>query len=78
MSNISSSLVGALYNWQLIRLAGENGVAAYGALMYVQFIFVAIFIGYSVGSAPIVSYHYGAGNTDEVRNVLRKSLRLMG
>ena len=62
MSNISSSLVSILYNYQLIRLAGENGVAVYGVLMYVQFIFVAIFIGYSIGTAPIIGYHYGAAN----------------
>ena len=60
MSNISSSLVSMVYNLQLLRLAGEDGVSAYGVLMYVQFIFISIYIGYSIGCAPVVSYHYGA------------------
>ncbi len=77
MSNISGPLVSMLYNFQLMRLAGENGVAAYGVLMYVGFIFVAIFIGYTIGTAPIISYHYGADNMGEVRGVLKKSLTVM-
>lgn len=76
MTNISSSLVSMLYNFQLIRFAGENGVAAYGVVMYVQFIFMAVFIGYTIGTGPIVSYHYGAGNEKELKNMLRKSLFL--
>ncbi len=78
MSNISMSLVSMLYNFRLIEYAGENGVAAYGVLMYIQFIFVAIFIGYAMGSAPIVSYHYGAGNDIELKNMFKKSVILMG
>lgn len=78
VSSITSSLVGILYNFQLLKYAGENGVASYGVLMYVQFIFAAVFIGYSMGSAPIVSYHYGAGNHGELQNLLRKSVILMG
>jgi len=77
MSNISGSLVSMLYNFQLLRFAGENGVAAYGVLMYIQFIFIAIFIGYTIGTAPIVGYHYGAGNFAELKNMLRKSILLM-
>ena len=73
MSNISSSVVNILYNFQLMRLAGEDGVAAYGAVMYVSFIFAAIFIGYAIGSAPVVSYHYGAGHAEELHSLLRKS-----
>lgn len=76
MSNISSSLVAMLYNTQLLRYAGENGVAAYGVLMYVQLIFIAVFIGYAIGTAPIISYHYGAKNYQELKNLLSKSLRL--
>ena len=76
MSNISGSLVNILYNFQLIRLAGEDGVAAYGAIMYVSFIFAAVFIGYSIGSAPVVSYHYGAGHGSELHSLLVKSLLL--
>lgn len=76
MSNISGSLVNILYNFQLIRLAGEDGVAAYGAIMYVSFIFAAVFIGYSIGSAPVVSYHYGAGHGGELHSLLVKSLLL--
>lgn len=78
MSNISSSLVSILYNFQLLRYVGEDGVSAYGVLMYVQFIFVAIFIGYAIGSGPIVSYHFGAGNHRELKNMLGKSSLLMG
>ena len=77
MSNISSSLVGMLYNFQLMRLIGEDGVSAYGVLMYVQFIFVAIFIGYSIGSAPVVSFHFGAQNHGELKSLLRKSVLLI-
>lgn len=77
MSSISSSVVGALYNFQLMRIAGKVGVAAYGVLMYVQFIFLAIFIGYSIGMSPIVSYHYGSGNKKELKNLLLKGLCFM-
>lgn len=73
MSNISGSIVAMLYNFQLLRLAGEDGVAAYGAIMYVNFIFLAIFIGYAIGSAPVVSYHYGAGHSEELHSLLVKS-----
>ena len=78
MSNISSSVVSMLYNFQLMRLAGENGVSAYGVLMYVQFIFISIYIGYSIGCAPVVSYHFGAQNHGELKNLLGKSVLLMG
>lgn len=77
VSNLSMSLVGMLYNLQLMRFAGENGVAAYGVIMYVNFIFIGIFVGFSVGSAPIVSYHFGAGSTDELKNLRRKSIVFM-
>ena len=78
MTNLSSSVVNSLYNLQLMSIAGENGVAAYGSIMYANFIFIAIFIGYSIGSAPIVSYHYGAGNHNELKNMFKKSLSLIG
>lgn len=77
MSNISASVVGMLYNFQLMKYAGENGIAAYGVVMYTQMIFFAVYIGYAVGTSPIVSYHYGAGNHGEMRSLLRKSLLLM-
>lgn len=77
MSNISMSIVGMLYNTQLMKYAGENGVAAYGTIMYVNFIFVAIFVGYATGVAPVVSYHYGAGNTKELNGLLKKSISLI-
>lgn len=77
MSNISSSVVGMLYNFQLMKYAGENGIAAYGVVMYTQMIFFAIYIGYAVGTSPIMSYHYGAGNHGEMRSLLRKSLILV-
>ena len=78
MSNISMSLVSMLYNVQLIKYAGEDGVAAYGVLMYVNMIFLAAFIGYSIGTAPVIGYHYGAGNHEELGSLLRKSLLLIG
>ncbi len=77
MSNISSSIVTILYNFQLLRFAGEDGVAAYGTIMYVNFIFIAIFIGFVIGSAPIVSFHYGAGNTDELKSLRKKSVNIV-
>lgn len=77
MSNISASLVSMLYNFQLLRFAGENGVATYGVLMYMQFVFNAMFIGYTIGTSPIVSYNYGAGNHKEMKNMLRKGLLIM-
>ena len=77
MSNISSSIVSMAYNFQLLRYLGEDGVSAYGVLMYVQFIFIAIDIGYSIGCAPIVGFHYGAQNHAELKNMLKMSTRLM-
>lgn len=78
MSNISMSVVSMLYNVQLLKYAGEDGVAAYGVLMYVSLVFQAVFIGYSVGTAPVVSYHYGAGGTEELKGLRRKSMVLIG
>ena len=77
MTNLSSSVVSALYNLQLLRLVGEDGVAAYGVIMYANFVFAAIFLGYSIGMTPVVGYHYGADNTGELKNLLKKSLVLM-
>lgn len=77
MSNVSMSLVGMLYNFQLIKYAGDDGIAAYGVMMYVSMIFSAIFIGYSIGSAPVISYHHGARNYDELHGLLRRSLVLI-
>lgn len=74
MSNISSSVISMLYNVQLLRYAGEDGVAAYGVLMYVNFIFLASYIGFSVGTSPVIGYHYGAGNYGELKSLLKKSL----
>lgn len=77
MSNLSMSLVGMLYNVQLMKYAGEDGVAAYGVLMYVCFIFIAVFIGYSIGVAPVIGYHLGANNHDELKSLLKKSVLLL-
>ncbi len=76
MTNISMSVVNMLYNYRLLKMAGEDGLAAYGVIMYVSFVFIAVFIGYSIGSAPIVGFHYGAGNHGELKSLLRKSLIL--
>lgn len=78
MSNISMSLVGMLYNMQLMTYAGEDGIAAYGVMMYVSMIFCAAFIGYSVGTAPIVGYNFGAENHRELNGLLRKSTVIIG
>ncbi len=78
MTNISMSVVGMLYNVQLIKFAGEDGVAAYGVLMYINMIFLAAFLGYSIGTAPVISYHYGAGNHAELKSLLQKSLVIIG
>ncbi|MDE6665035.1 MAG: MATE family efflux transporter [Ruminococcus sp.] len=77
MTNISMSVVNMLYNGQLMKYAGQDGVAAYGVIMYVSFIFVSIFIGFSIGSAPIVSFNYGAKNSDELKNILGKSISVI-
>lgn len=77
MSSISGSVVSMLYNAQLLRYAGEDGVAAYGVLMYVSLVFQAVFIGYSVGTAPVIGYHYGAQNHEELQNLRRRSLAVI-
>lgn len=74
MTNISMSLVNILYNFQLMKFAGQDGIAAYGVIMYAGFIFAAVFIGYSIGCAPVIGYHYGARNHAELKNLFRKSL----
>ena len=77
MSNISLSIVSMIYNFQLLKYIGEDGISAYGVLMYVQFVFIAIDIGYSIGCAPIVGFHFGAQNHTELKNMLGKSVKLM-
>ena len=77
MTNVAMSLVAMLYNMQLMKYAGENGIAAYGVMMYVSMIFAGVFIGYAVGTAPIVSYHFGAQNHAELKNLLKKSLTVI-
>ena len=78
LNNISMSLVGMLYNVQLLKYAGEDGVAAYGVIMYVSFMFISMFIGYSIGSSPVIGYHYGAKNKEELKNLLKKSAVIVG
>ena len=78
MSNLSASLIGILYNLQLMRMVGELGVAAYSVMMYVDFAFAAVFLGFSMGSGPIISFHYGAGNEGELRSLFRKSVIVIG
>lgn len=77
MSNISMSIVSMLYNVQLLKYAGEDGIAAYGVLMYVNLIFLAAFLGYSVGTAPVIAYHYGAQNHTELKSLLKKSMTIL-
>lgn len=78
LSNVSMSLVSMIYNFKLIEYAGENGVAAYGVMMYVNFVFLSMYIGYSVGTAPIIGYKFGARDNDQLKDILRKSLVIMG
>ena len=78
MSNISMPLVSILYNVQLLDYAGENGVAAYGTMMYVNMLFLALFFGFTMGSAPVVSFHFGAKNHRELRNLKQKGLSIVG
>lgn len=78
MSNIAMNVVGMLYNIQLMKYAGENGVAAYGVMMYISMIFSAAFMGYSIGTAPVIGYHYGAQNDEELKGLLKKSLIMLG
>lgn len=77
VTNLSMSLVNILFNMQLMKYAGTNGVSAYGIIMYVGFLFVGTYLGYSVGVAPIISYHYGAENTDELKNIFKKSQKIL-
>lgn len=77
VTNMSMSLVNILYNMQLMKYIGTNGVVAYGIIMYVGFIFVGTYMGYAVGSAPVISYHYGAGNKDELKNLFKRSLTII-
>ena len=78
LTNLSMSLVTILYNMQLMKYAGSDGVVAYGIIMYVSFIFVGTYLGYSIGTAPIIGYHYGAGNKAELKCLLKRSLILIG
>lgn len=78
LTNLSTSLVNMLYNLQLMKIAGENGLAAYGVIMYIYFIFASIFIGYSIGGSPVISYHYGAGHRKELKNLFKMSLSIIG
>ena len=78
VTNLSMSLINILFNMQLMKFAGANGVSAYGIIMYVGFLFVGTYMGYSVGTAPIIGYHYGAGNKEELKSLLSKSLKLLG
>ena len=77
MSNLSMSLVSMLYNLQLMAYAGENGIAAYGVIMYVNFVFLSVFIGFAIGSAPIIGYNHGADNREELKNIFRKSMVIL-
>ncbi len=78
VTNLSMSLVNILFNAQLMELEGQNGVSAYGIIMYIGFLFVGVYVGYSVGTAPIIGYHYGAENKEELKSLLNKSLKFLG
>lgn len=76
MSSISSSVVSIIYNFQLMKYIGENGVSTFGVMMYVQFIFIAIFVGYAIGCAPVIGFNYGAQNRYELNNMLKRAFAL--
>ena len=78
VNHISMSIVGVLFNMQLLKYAGVDGVAAYGVIMYVNMIFISVYLGYAVGVAPIISYHFGAKNSNELKGLLKKSVVIMG
>lgn len=78
MTNISSNIVNILFNYQLMQFAGEDGVSAYGVIIYCNFVFTSVFLGYSIGSAPIVGFQYGAGNYTELKNLLKKTIWIIG
>ena len=78
VTTLSLSIVNMLFNSQLMKYIGANGVSAYGIIMYVGFIFVGTYIGYAVGSAPIIGFNYGANNKQELKSLFKKSLILMG
>lgn len=77
VTNLSMSLVNILFNMQLMKYAGANGVSAYGIIMYVGFIFSGTYLGYSVGIAPVIGYHYGAKNIDELKSIYKKSHKIL-
>jgi len=78
VTNISASIVSIIYNYQLLALAGQDGVSSYGVILYIQFIFLAIYFGYSMGTAPIIGFNYGANNKNELQNIYKKSLKIIG
>ena len=78
VNHISMSIVGVLFNMQLLKYAGVDGVAAYGVIMYINMIFISVYLGYAVGVAPIISYHFGAKNSNELKGLLKKSVVIMG
>ncbi|MBQ3404531.1 MAG: polysaccharide biosynthesis C-terminal domain-containing protein, partial [Oscillospiraceae bacterium] len=77
ITNIAISLTSIVFNWQLLKYIGEYGVSAYGIIMYVDFVFVAVYLGYSMGVAPVISYHYGTGKKEELRGLFNKSVQLV-
>ena len=77
VTKLSMSLVNILFNMQLMKYAGANGVSAYGIIMYVGFIFSGTYLGYSVGIAPVIGYHYGAKNIDELKSIYKKSHKIL-
>lgn len=77
VTNLSLYLVGILFNFQLMNYLGENGVAAFGVVMYINMIFISIFNGYSIGVSPLVGYNYGARNHGELKNLFKRSIKII-
>lgn len=78
VGSIAMNVVTICYNLQLMRYLGEDGVSAYGVMMYIAFIFAAVFIGYNIGITPIIGYHFGARDVSEQRSLMLKSVMIIG
>jgi Na+-driven multidrug efflux pump len=78
VTNISRSLITVLFNVRLMQLLGEDGVAAISVMLYIEFIFTAVLIGFSIGAAPVIGYHFGARNGDELKKLHQSCLKIVG
>lgn len=71
VSNLSMAVVTLVFNRIMMNLAGEDGVAAVTIVMYAQFLLSSIFMGFSLGVQPVISFHHGAGNRRNLKGIYR-------